>query len=233
MELFIKKSKLPLFIIFILLVLSINVFAEDDSGEKSCFSGFIMVGGVYSTGKMALNDAFDSKNKKIGSLSESSKNFYVSSPIITGSFSCSIAPAGTTITLGGEGEDFGVSVFQYGGNLGNFVAGASMAEDEVFKDPFITGVKRDKTDAIQFDFNFSWLNLFNRNLSANYSLTTYDIDNDLSGKRNKKLKRDGNIHTFGLGFDVYNKGANKISAGVSYDVGDISGESYAFQGPCV
>ncbi|MCB9481659.1 MAG: DUF2860 family protein [Desulfobacteraceae bacterium] len=230
MELFKEKTKLSIFVIFISLVFPGNIFAEEESGKNS-FSGFIMVGGLYSTGKMALNDAFDSKNKKIGSLSESSKNFYATAPIITGSLSYTIASTGTTVSLGGEGEDFGLSLFQYGGNFGSFTAGASMSEEEVFKDPFITGAKRDKTVAQQFNFNFSWVNIFNRNLSASYSLTTHDPDNDLSGKRNKKLKRDGNIHTFGLGFDVYDKGSNKISVSVSYDFGDISGESYAFKGP--
>lgn len=217
MELFKEKTKLSIFVIFISLVFPGNIFAEEESGKNS-FSGFIMVGGLYSTGKMALNDAFDSKNKKIGSLSESSKNFYATAPIITGSLSYTIASTGTTVSLGGEGEDFGLSLFQYGGNFGSFTAGASMSEEEVFKDPFITGAKRDKTVAQQFNFNFSWVNIFNRNLSASYSLTTHDPDNDLSGKRNKKLKRDGNIHDFDSVHPEFNKTRHEVigSLGTTY-----------------
>lgn len=224
-----KKITLSFLIFLGALFVSGNSFANEENTNS--FSGFIMVGGAYTSGKMALDETLDNKNKKIDSLSQNSKSFDEVIPFITGSLSYNIVSTGTSVSIGSEGDGFGLSLFQYGGDLGNFIAGVSYSKDEEYQDPFLTGVKRKKTDVTGVYYNFGWENIFSKNLSLSYCLTTIDPDKDEAGKRNKKLKRDGNIHSFGAGFDIYNSALNTVSAEITYDLADISGESNSFKGP--
>lgn len=205
-------------------------FVSAEENEEKAFSGFFLVGGIYSNGEMSLDDTSEDKNKKIDSLSDSSEDYSLVSPFFMGNLTYNINSTGTSIGIGSDLDGFGLTLSQYGGDLGYFTLKGSMGKDEVFKDPYLVGVKRDKTDAETKSFSLSWDDILGSSVSAEYSFLGIDVEDDKSGKKNKKLQRDGNIHSFGVNFELFDIGMHKISTGIAYEIGDIKGKSNAFKG---
>lgn len=135
-------------------------FVSAEENEEKAFSVFFLVGGIYSNGEMSLDDTSEDKNKKIDSLSDSSEDFSLVSPFFMGNLTYNINSTGTSIGIGSDLDGFGLTLSQYGGDLGYFTLKGSMGKDEVFKDPYLVGVKRDKTDAETKSFSLSWDDIF-------------------------------------------------------------------------
>lgn len=205
-------------------------FVSAEENEPKAFSGYFLFGGIYSNGEMSLDEASDDNKKKIGSLSDSSEDYSLFSPFFMGNLTYNFLSTGTSIGIGSDLGGFGLTLSQDGGDLGYFTLSGSMGKDEVFKDPYLVGVKRDKTDAETKSFSLSWDEIFGLGMGAQYSFETIDVDDDNSGKKNKKLERDGTIHSLGLNFDLFDNGMHKVSTGLAYEIGDIKGKSNAYKG---
>jgi hypothetical protein len=225
-----QTTLLSKIVIITLLILGITVAASyaDEEPEKG-LSGFIILGGGFSDGDLSLDDAELKKNDRITSLSQNNRSFSEFIPVIAGKLSYTAPDSGTTLTLGGE-QGLALTVSQETGQYGSFYLGGSFAREDVYKDPFQTHTDRAKTDQDTIGVHLGWDNIMSSNLSFGYEFESLDIDDDVAGNRNSTLKRDGNIHTFSLGSELYDDKQNEIEAGLFYSYGDLSGSSNAFHG---
>lgn len=224
-----NRKKLMIGLLITILFVSVDTHAEEDDSDGG-FSGYIMFGAAYTGSSLALDDPHED-NKIIGSLSSSPRYDSEASPFVVGGINYTFAPTGTTLSLGGEDLGLDVSVSQYGDFLGDFKLGFSLSNDEVYKDPFLTGRKREVADMDSVNYSFTWSDILRTGITAEYSLQSIDLDNDVAGKRNSKLKRDGNIHYLGLDYAVFETEKHQFGAGVSYELGDFSGKSYSYKAP--
>ncbi|SDT89734.1 DUF2860 family protein [Desulfobacula phenolica] len=214
-------------VLFLLSLFFVNAYAG--APPEGGFSGYLFLGGAYGKKDMSLNDASDSENSTINSLTQSSKSISEFSPFFGGSLNYTFAQTGTTLGLGGD-DGAGAFISQYMGNFGTISLGMNYSQEDVWEDPFLLGVKRKETDIETIGYFLTWEQIMDTSFSLSYGFQTIDIDKDLSGKRDKRLKRDGDIHTLNIGCNFFENEAHEISAGLTYDYADLTGSSSAYKG---
>jgi hypothetical protein len=205
-------------------------FAISDAGEiqKGGLTGSIFLGGAYATGDLSLDDADADGNSIITSLDQSSKTQSEFLPVISGSLDYYFIESGTILSLS-AGSGITASVSQDLKNSGKLILDIGYSESDVWEDPFITGRKRKTTDSITKEVSLAWEDIMNTGFVMGYSFSRIDIDNDTAGKRDKRLKRDGNIHAFNIGHGLYENDIHEVYADINYGYGDLSGSSFSYR----
>ena len=99
--------------------------------------------------------------------------------------------------------------------------------DEVWTDPYLTGVNRVETDETRFGGEITceingW--------ELGYELEQVDVDKDDIGKRFSELKRDGMIHQFELSWDIELGSGFELIPGAAYTLADIDGKANRYNG---
>lgn len=191
-------------------------------------SGFVLLGGMYSSGKMSLNDASENQNKWINSVNNSGDKHSYGSPLIMGALSYTLVDTGTIFTLGGEGLGGGIS--QSTDHWGNINIGIYFESEKVWKDPFLTNSKRSRTNRDSLLYSLEWSDIMNTPLFFHYQLEDIDIDDDLAGQRNKRLQRNGQVHQLSLGSGLFMNDHQALAVELLYDQANLSGESMSYQG---
>jgi hypothetical protein len=105
-----------------------------------------------------------------------------------------------------------------------------MGTEEVWKDPSVTGKKRQKTDMEVMEFSVAWEDIMETPFMVGYTFTNIDVDKDLAGIRHKDLQRDGNIHTLELGSPLFMGETNSLFTNLAYSIGDMEGKSNSYTG---
>jgi hypothetical protein len=227
----IRPATLPVYCVIIMFLISflfVNAYAEEPGGNG--FSGCIFIGGGYATGDLSLDDASEDNYSRINSLNQSSKKHSEFVPIIGGALSYTFASSETTLSLGYEGMPT-MAISQPVKDVGIFSFGVSYGgEGDVWEDPFVTGTNRATTEEETFSYSLAWNEILDTNFAISYGIKTIGIDNDLAGRRDNRLKRDGNIHTLHLGHPLFGNETHNISAGLTLEVADLSGKSNAYNG---
>jgi hypothetical protein len=99
---------------------------------------------------------------------------------------------------------------------------------EVWKDPYIAGVERDDTDIKDVGFTIDYDRILDTGLNLYYRYNLVDVDEDVIGTRFNDLKRDGIIHTTGLGYMIDLNESNIINPGFEYSMANMDGESNSY-----
>ncbi|WDP88846.1 MAG: DUF2860 family protein [Desulfobacter sp.] len=200
------------------------------------FSGSIFMGGAYSRGELSLEDASEDDNKTLASLSQSPATSSGGGFLVGGDLNY-LFSTGTMVTLdtaGGPGMnmegDYGLVISQYAGDLGTFSMAGYYSEKDVWSDPFVTGSARSKTEMKTLGVVLAWEEILETEFSLRYGYEDADVENDISGSTNSRLKRDGSIHHLGLDWGLFSIGAHEMTAGLLGEIGNIDGDAYAFKG---
>jgi hypothetical protein len=75
--------------------------------------------------------------------------------------------------------------------------------DDVWKDPYLTGVKRELTYEYSFGFIVDSDGLFGTPIHLNYMQKHYWLADDVSGDNDSKLRRDGHTDRLKAGYNFY------------------------------
>jgi len=216
---------------------SIAFAGEPAEGEPSPgFFGNIFIGGGYSSGDFSLEDASEDDNKTISSLSQSPKSHSGFDCIVEGELNY-LFPTGTVVSLdmaGGAGLNmeggYGLGVSQFTDDLGLFSLAGYYSDTEVWADPFVTGKPRFRTDRETMGIALGWEGIMETDFSLHYGFEDVDVENDISGNADRRVKRGGNIHHLGVNYILFCKDTHELTVGLLGEIGDIDGEAYAFKG---
>lgn len=192
-------------------------------------TGDVVFGATVQTGKPPLDDASDSTPKKIQSLTQTAKTDTVVVPIIGLDLSLLHPESETMITLSTMG-DYALSLDKGLGDMGVLTLGAGYFINEVWKDPYLTGTKRSRTDMEILSFGVGLDTIMQFPLAIHYDLETVSVDKDIAGDTNALLKRDGKIHTLDLSYLFFEGFSHNILISMHASKGEIEGKSNAFQG---
>lgn len=210
------------------LLLAGNAVAKEDE-KKEGFSGFVFLGVAYTDKEMSLDDASEDKNQSISSFNQSTKNESEFSALVTGALNYRFK-SGTTIGFGDADHGLALYVMQEIKDVGSIYLGVTGEEEDVYSDPFVVGSARVKTDKESFKISLGWEKIMQSAVSVAYSINSIDIENDISGKRDSNLKRDGEIHTLDVSALVFENETHEFGAGIAFSIADMSGKSYSNAG---
>ncbi len=205
-------------------------YANAKEPDEGGLSGFIAIGGGVDIGKSSLDDASDDDNDLIYSLSQSAKSETRFEAVLYGELTYTLAESGTSFTLSSMENPIELSVSQKIGSFGSISLGAAYNEEEVYADPFQTGVVRGKTDMSAKIFSIDLDDIMETGIWVGYTHEIIDLDNDLAGLRNADLRREGKVHTISAGAPIFSTEAHELSAMLSYTDGSFEGKSNDYCG---
>ncbi|MFW6020846.1 MAG: DUF2860 family protein [Guyparkeria sp.] len=202
------------------------------------FSGEVQpLGGVLSS---RSNLAVSSDQKRIDSLYSLSAR--ESRPVggVLGKVDYTVVPkelalyAGTPRSALGEGElavEFGARYLVGGvGLLTAAVTPFTLNDSEAWSDPFVTGTRRDATDADRRSLRLGLAGIAGTGLSVDYRLYRRDLDDERSGQalglssaERRLLEREGTEHRFDLNYRVALTDNLSLTPGVQYRHLDADG----------
>lgn len=215
--------------LFALAFTSTMVQAQEEEKEGGVF-GTIMVGGMYQTGKPGLLSTDNSDRKTLASLDDSDKSDSEFQAMVMGEIGYRFAETGTEVSIGAMDGMPGLTLAQEVAGLGVFSLSGGWGSEDVWKDPYVTGTARQKTDMDVMEFSFAWEDILESPFMVGYTLTNVDVDKDLAGIRHKDLRRDGNVHTLEAGSLLFTGEKNSVAGNLAYAIGDMEGKSNSYTG---
>ncbi len=214
-------------VVWAALSLSFMVSAQVAMAEEIGFGGDLILGGVWESGKPSQLDADDS-DKTIASInsksdSESDLDFYLG-----GELRYTFANEDTTLFLSNvRHDDYALSTgVQHSlGELGTFSAAVVYDTKEVWKDPYRVGARRSKTDEVSYGMTFDYSNVLGTGFFIATDIATVEVDDDLIGKKEKALQRDGLKGSIGAGYEVFLGEYTTVIPSFTYTRYDLDGKA--------
>lgn len=216
---------LLIIMLFPILALAGPTKEKDEHG----FFGSIFTGGGVAAGKPGGLEVVED-NKKMNALNERADRQNQAIPFILGELGYDFALTGTKVSLSNQKSEKSFAdliVEQPLKGIGTVRASFGYGKEDVWADPYITGVDRREVDEESYNLMLEWEEILESGFFATLKLSTIEVDQDLIGDRYRDLKRDGRIMTAQIGY-VFPVGENQmIIPGFDIDVEDRDGESNA------
>ena len=193
--------------------------------------GEIILGGAVMGGRPGQLDVGED-NKTVSRLDADPERESTASPFVSGELYYTLASTGTTFFLSAESEGTGLSagVSQYLGNAGQISVAGLFGEEEVWKDPYLTGVKRRTTKAMTYGVNLAYEEIFGTGAFVSVTNLLVDVDDDEIGDRIKRLRRDGVIHRFESGYRFALSDSLELTPALRAESRDMRGEANSSDG---
>jgi len=102
--------------------------------------------------------------------------------------------------------------------------------DEVWKNPYLTGVDRQDTDVTRFGINLAWKDILNTGLDVDLRAETIDVQDDEIGELFDTLRRDGNTYAVSVSYTFRPAKSLSLKPELSFRQGDLDGESNSYDG---
>jgi hypothetical protein len=209
--------------LFMFLPLSGAVQAGD--AWKDGWFGDLQIGGGVVNARPSGVEVLDD-NEQRDSLTEEGSRVSEGLPLIGGEIGYGFQKTGTMVSAGGGIQDpWHVSFGQKIGRAGRIRLSALYVEEEVWENPYLTGVDRDRTDAASLGYAVYWDDILNTGLSAFAQQMQIDVDQDRIGKIAPDLRRDGTDTTLGVGYPWNLGHGGVLQAGIRYLQMDRDGDA--------
>ena len=246
-----RITRLCVWSLLVIVFSSASASAITPIPEESGFSGYINVGGAYisaETNMVKGTDLFEIGDDPLASLSSSPDSESDATFILNGELAYTFADTGTQIYVGNQLEDFlrfdfasllGVRQNLPDGSIGAVSAVFQPLVTEVWKDPYVTGVKRQDTDREGTGVRLEWDRPFGSNLGFLYQFRSIDIDDEQSGTQGglgltpnevRLLDRQGDIHRADLFYLWKLGGGQALIPELRYIKWDLDGQAMASDG---
>lgn len=203
--------------------------AQAEGAWRSGWFGDIHVGGGVVDSRPSGLEVFDDNERRdrLDEGTDLSEGFF----LIGGEIGYGFQSTGTMVSAGGGMEDpWRVSLGQRMGDWGLIALSAFYEEQEVWENPYLTGLDRDETDSESFGCGLDWDNVRNTGISIFFRRMEIDVDQDLIGDIAPDLRRDGADTTLGIRYP-WNMGAGGVlSGGISYILVDRDGDANSGHG---
>jgi hypothetical protein len=225
------------------------VQAQQPLPRESGFSGYFEILGAYISTNSQLNT--DSENKKTDSLDSAGERVGSFKPLPLGLIAYTFADIRTQLYLGTLPQDIAQGQFFVeagvrhdlldGTILRASVIPISPIEQETWKDPFVVGQNRKKTDITSFGFKLAVENIRRLGLSFRYGWVHQNIDDEESGtflfsqlespltcKDLDDLDRDSNFHRLTAEYTFKLMPRLRLRPILRYTRGDAEGDANSF-----
>lgn len=184
--------------------LSIMISAQVAVAEEPGFGGDLILGGVWETGRPSQLDAVDG-NKTITSLNRRSKSESDADLYFSGEVRYTLANEKTTFFLSDIRDDenaLSAGVQHSLGDWGTLSGAVTYGINEVWKNPYLVGTPRRRTDEASYGLAFDYDNVMGSGLLLSTEFAVVDVDNDVIGKQQKLLRRDGYRGKVSAGYEI-------------------------------
>ncbi len=207
------------------------LFIQSARAAEPGFSGDIIIGGVWENARRSQLDATDG-NARIDTLTENEERDTQTTPHITGELAYTFSNRQTALFVTDLNYDSGLAlgVRQKLGDWGLISVAGTIEAQDVWKDPYLTGVTRSRTDETSAGVMIAYEDILGTGLQFMSHLTQVDVDQDRIGKRENDLRRDGHRYTLALGYRIALNDNNAITPSLTYTVHEIEGEANAGDG---
>ncbi|MCP3921386.1 MAG: DUF2860 domain-containing protein [Desulfobacterales bacterium] len=216
--------KFKLIVCILLIIISpVNGFSDDELHNGFNFE--ISAGILY--GNTESNFNYDD-DKLINSINQDGKNREILEPYGNFKVSYKFSEVGPFVLYEYEGSH-SLALGQNLGQFGDLSLALKYEEEEIWKNPYITGTNRGKTDletistTLQIEEFFEFINF-------SVTDTEYKIKDDDLGKSNSDLKREGRSTVFEIGVNIPLAPFYTIIPGFGYSKGDFDGDCYSYEG---
>ncbi len=219
-------------LLFMVLMFPVQVPAQEDEPERGGFFGNIMLGGGLAAGRPSQLEVTDD-NEIINGLDERVERYSEAIPVIMAEIGYAIVSTGTEVSLGNKsGRTYllALAVNQSLDDLGSLRIILSHGYNDVWKDPFLVGVKRDDTKEITTSLEVDYETILGTGTQLSVSSAQIKIDDDQIGIREPNLKRDGSAITFGAGYVIAFNEKNVIIPSIGFVVDERDGKSNSSTG---
>ncbi len=211
-----------LFITFISLSTPVIAF-ETDSGHRGLY-GNIQIGGGIISGHPSGLDVLDD-NERRDDLSSRGQRQSEAQILLSADLGY-IFKEGTTIGVGirTEGPLY-LSLNHEIEGAGDITLSARYEKKEVWQNPYLVGVNRNRTDEESLGFAVTWEQIMGTGVNLTFEQMNVEVEDDLIGQIEPALRRDGTDTSLSLGYD-WNLGAGGIlSSSLSHIILEREGAS--------
>jgi hypothetical protein len=228
-----KMQRTVFFIILAGVCVSIGLLIQIPSvrAEEGGFGGEFTIGLAHYSGRPSqLEVGVD--NERATQLDETADYENYNEAYLAGELHYTLAHLGTTLFLDGESgsADVAVGVSQRLGDAGQITVALSYGMLEVWKDPYLTGVKRQETDSETYGLALAYEEIFGTGAFVSTTTRVVDVDQDDIGDREKKLRRDGDLHEVHLGYRLPLGKSAQLTPSLRAERHNLRGEANASDG---
>lgn len=103
-----------------------------------------------------------------------------------------------------------------------------MPYKEVWEDPYLTGVERSTTGSVLYGTKLEWEGIIDSGLSVALTYDSLDVDNDLIGRLEPALERDGQTYGIETAYKFRVGRGISIEPGLRHRTGDMEGKANSF-----
>ncbi len=202
--------------------------------EEPGFGGEIVIGGGIVTGRLSQLDA-EEGDRLVNRRNQRGDNDTYLYPYFGGELNYTLEDGRTTLFITDLKSDTGlaVGVRQDLGDLGRLSAAGTYGSRKVWKDPYLLGVPRSRTDETCYGVSVELEEIQGTNFLVTSNFSVVDVDKDRVGAREKNLRRDGFRSDHTLGY-VIGLGENQlIIPMVNYARSDMDGKANSSDGVTV
>ncbi len=231
--------------------------AYDKIPKQEGLNGFVFLGAASNTLKsntLATVGGTEVSDERISSVSDSpdSKSYGRVTPAFNLSYT--LEGARTQFFGGTELDDFitqdssfGIGVRQAVGDLGNLRASLlASSEREVYKDPYVVGVDRSKTDQTSNGMRLGWEHILQSDFEVTYTHRKIELDSERSGTtpavdggltpglsaaQINELDRNGDLSKIDFAYIAQLSPDSLFTSTYSYVDYDLDGNAMAMSGP--
>ncbi|PTN37738.1 DUF2860 family protein [Desulfonatronum sp. SC1] len=197
----------------------------DQEDETGWHANVLLGGGVISGRPSGLD--YDKKNKKLKSLDDKADRKTEPIPLIMGSLGYTFGTGTTIRTDLGILDGLALYIDQSLGDIGSMTLGIDTSRYDVWKDPYLIGVERERTRLTQTKFVAEYSIA---GLSVGGGVTSQKVKDDDVGKRVDELKRDGNIYDVNVGYAIATEDFGILQPSLSYKRQDLDGKADSSHG---
>lgn len=218
-------------VLIVLFCFGVVLLLHEARADEAGFGGEIIVGGHWENTRRSQLHASDGDDR-IDALVQDEDRETDTTPDITGELTYTLANRQTSLFLTGLAYDSGVALGarQSLNDWGQLQIAGTFNAQEVWKDPYLLGVKRSRTDETTVGLSIEYEEIFGTGFFFSSHIAAVDVDEDRIGTREKSLRRDGYQYTLATGYGFALGDNGMVIPTVSYMSNDLRGEANASDG---
>lgn len=209
------------------LITGIDRAVADEGG----WGGEINLGGATMAGRSSQLEV-DEDNRNLSNLDDTADTEYAAEPFLSGELHYTLSNLGTTLFLNAENgsAEFAGGIEQSLGDVGQIRVAALLGEDEAWKDPYLTGVKRQETDVVSYGLSLGYAEILGTGAFVTSTLRVIDVEKDEIGAREKKLRRDGARYIVEAGYRLPLSETSELTPALWAESQEMKGAANASDG---
>ena len=211
---------------------SLLMSAQMAGAEVPGFSGDLILGGVWENGRPSQLDATDA-DKTISNINQKSDSTSDLDLYLSGELRYTFANEATTLfiyNIRHDGNLLSAGIQHSLGELGSISGAATYGIKEVWKNPYLVGTPRSDTDEVTYGLAFDYTNMFGTGFMLAADIAKVKVDDDLIGKQQKLLQRDGFKGSIGAGYEIMLGEHTKLIPSFTYTRHELDGEANSSNG---